>query len=433
MLRRLKNSTRLYPVTGAWLGFLMAFSAIAGEATFLNDFNIRLYGESTHVNPVRELIVHCEKELDKTLPHLSRRNNRWLSIFILNPGEKPPALPPVGKNMIITVTAPADEVVFSCVRGLISQRLDAPDKTLRYFDWIAAAIVFDTLHTRDPSGMEKPDYRVIEAALSKGAPPTPGDLASYSISPDWRHVFLLFATWSHCYYSLLDQTPAEKISGLDRFTHHLNRGSPPKEAWEKTWGKCESNHQTPTQWLDENLRFLVSRYSVDQSDVTRLMDEVNDILGVAVLIPGPDGRMEYQKIAIHQLRIRFPETRLDNETLQIKERKIFTLLKRVPLSLQQPLANYMGALQERKKGLSWKKFLILLEKAESDLETALKNYRGTLAWLNEIEKHYNETHNSLLPALQVSVQHAVRTRSLAPEITRFLDRFSTGKSPPRYP
>ncbi|MDT8390010.1 MAG: hypothetical protein RRC34_05815 [Lentisphaeria bacterium] len=405
----------------------------SGEAVFLNDLTIRLYGESTHVNQVRVLLGHCARELDKRLPNLAARKTRWLSIFILNPGTKPPALPPLGETIIIPVNSSADMIVFSCARGLLRQRLAAPDKTLRSFDWIAAAVTFDLSRARDSRGGTSPDYRVIETALDQGDPPTPGDLAEFSISPEWPHAFIVFATWSHAFYSLLDQTPAGNMSALVRFTHHLDKGVPPKEAWDKTWLSHAVNNQAATQWLSETTRVLINRYSTRQHDVTSLMDDVNEILGVAVLIPGPDGKMGYRKIAITRLRAQFPDIRLDTETLNTKEEKIFALLKRVPLSLQWPLANYMGALQERKQGLSWEKFLLRLENAENDLEAALKRYRGVLSLLDDMAPHYGASDSALLPALQVSAEHAARTRSLAPGITRFLDRFSAGGAPAASP
>ena len=424
---------RLCAVTVLCLFFHVGGVVRGGDVTFINDLNVRLYCEPLAASHVRELLLQCETRLDKTLARSRGRGNRWLSIFILTPGEKPPSLPPMGKNVVITSDASDDMIVFCCLRGLIARRLEAPDKTLRYFDWVAAAAVFDILHVRDMNGMLRPNYRVIKDALTHESPPSPGDLARCSISPEFPNVFLLFATWSHLYQSLLDQLPAGNESGLMLFARAVDRGALPENAWRATWRKCGAGDQTSTQWLAEKSRGLANRYSKDQTAVTDVMCELNDILEVSVIIPGPNGEMAYRKIPIRNLKNQLPEVRLDEGTLQVMENKIFSLLKRVPLTLQGPLANFMAAFQEQRKGLSWGKFLSRIEKAEADLEGAMERYQGILAMLDDVEKQYGTSTSSLLPALRVSVEQAIRTRSLDPDVSRFLDSFALGIPAPDSP
>jgi len=414
------RSLRLLPVL---VLCTLPLAALAQNAVMLRDLKVRLYCRRAHLNQIRSVLNACEGAVNRLFPHLPpAADDQWATVIVSAPGDETVRpLANLGTITRLTTDLSVQTVTDSCARALLERRLPAPvDDAPQELGWLAGAVSFEVLYVRGPEGLRTPDYSPLLTITGKRQFPSPAHLKEHPVLPRWPYAYRLYAMCCHATCEVLSATRLKGDTALAVFMDSNEWESDSQKAWDKLLRKIAGSRDEARVWLTDQIRDLVEDRKLNPSGDT-LANRVRDSLGVAVLAPGPDGTMKYRKVPIQDLRERFPDARLDDASLAAKEERIFELLKDAPLILQRPLANYMGALQARKDGTSWKRFLDLLEKADADLQEGLRRYEGTLTTLDALERQYDRKTVSLMPFLDIVHDSAVAAQELAPETDKVLE------------
>lgn len=404
-----------------WLGVSVA--ADDYETTMMRDLNVRVCARREHSSRLRRLIRDCERAIDRTLPGPPRMRDGWVTFSVAAADRKPPTLPPLGREILLSTDMSAQTVADTCARALLARRFPAVDGAAAGLRWWASALVFDVLYARTPDRQFSPDYSPLTALIRADRDVSPVVLCEHAVGPRWPYAYRLYATYCHALLQALSEWESDASPPAFAITDRLLAGGSFMDAWRDVSQASPRSVADPRAWFRSEIERLAAQ-GAGTSSAEGVGAVVRSVLGVAVLAPGPDGKIKYRRVPLHELRDRFPDTRIDWDQLREKEKQIFELLKGAPLILQRPLGNYMAALQARKDGMAWSRFLAMLQEADLELEHALERYQEANRMLDNLEQQYGITGRGLIPYLKIAREHASARDALAPQTASFLDRYA---------
>ncbi len=431
---------------------LLAISALARPTeTFNREYAFRIVGELTTAIPMRGLLLNINQRVDRYLGS-PENPDRLPTLTVHTSPDSPPASPASTlsrttpawysiQNHGFHISAPSDAAFTQTVARLshlvLLQRMktSAPESRLEASEppaWLVAAVAAPLIapyqQTADPPQLLPRNLAPVQARFSAAKPPpelkhiidTPVD----AIFPNGYALYSL-----HAYVVaeiILQLQPAAPQKTIERLFELHVQGRPAINSLRLVIEPLLPPGTDIQQWyVNAAENYLTSK--TERTTGGQVADEIAFLLTVDVNeLPADTVENVTSRIPIVMIPNNSPFWSSEKPFLTRRLNQFIKLLTRSPKSFREPVKRYMEAFQELLiGGGDIPKFKSRINQTDSEFAATFMRHRRIYDYLAAYELQMGAGVRGLDRFMAVVTNHNLRVNSLAPQLTRYLDKIES--------
>ena len=336
--------------------------------------------------------------------------------------------PPRRLDVALPAECTLAEATHLLVRTLLLRQAEVTrrenDPPVEGLDWMAAAITHGIVHcSRRFLARPVPDYEPARDLFRSGRFPKVSQLFGLPVGPDHHDAYQLYALHCHLLAAVIESTCRRQKPVFHRILELEARGRSVVDAVTFVVHDSFEAGEDLQSWY-ERLAPRVGRCGRRAQLASQVAERLADLRTVRVI--AVDG-VEFGSVAVHldKLPGYLKSGAIDEEVLVTLEYQFYELLKDSPTLLQEPLIEYVKAVQmlAQRKFFSGKRRLAQARRAferafarQRDIETAMDKWEGHLLSSEQQFPLYLETIR----------RNRARRAALDPQLQQCLDGYEAG-------